>query len=47
VGKATKSDDDAAPKKAPKPARPGTVLKPVIIGAVALAVVQAVLPKVL
>jgi hypothetical protein len=47
VGKATKSDDDEAPKKAPKPARAATVLKPVIIGGVALALAQAILPKVL
>jgi hypothetical protein len=47
VGKATKSDGDAAPKQAPKPARPATVLKPVVIGFVVLAALQAVLPKVL
>jgi hypothetical protein len=47
VGKATKSDDDSAAKKPPKPARPATVLKPVLIGAAVLALVQAVLPKVL
>jgi hypothetical protein len=47
VSKATKSDENAAPKKAPKPARPATVLKPVVIGFVVLATLQAVLPKVL
>ena len=46
MGKATKSDDSGA-KKQPKPARPATVLKPVVIGATLLAVAQAVLPKVL
>jgi hypothetical protein len=46
VGKATKSDEGEAPNKVPKPARPATVLQPVIIGGVVLAVVQAVLPKV-
>ena len=47
MGKATKSDDDEEPKKPPKPARAATVLKPVIIGFVVLAALQAVLPKVL
>jgi hypothetical protein len=48
VGKATKSDEaDKSGKKQPKPARPATVLKPVIIGATLLALAQAVLPKVL
>ena len=48
VGKATKSDEGGkGAKKHPKPARPATVLKPVIIGASVLAVAQAVLPKVL
>jgi hypothetical protein len=47
VGKATKSDAAKGNGKQPKPARPATVLKPVVIGATLLAVAQAVLPKVL
>jgi hypothetical protein len=47
VGKTTKSDEAKAGKKAPKVLGPGTVLKPVLIGAGLLAAAQAVLPKVL
>jgi hypothetical protein len=50
VGKATKSDDNEGEKgkgKRPKPASYATVLRPVCIGASALALVGAVLPKVL
>ena len=47
MAKATKSDDAKGGKKAPKPARPATVLKPVLIGGALLAVFQAVAPKVL
>jgi hypothetical protein len=50
VSKTTKSDESKAGKKgkkAPKVARPKTVLKPVIIGATLLGLAQAVLPKVL
>jgi hypothetical protein len=47
VGKATKRDAAKGDGKQPKPARPGTVLKPVVIGATLLAIAQTVLPKVL
>jgi hypothetical protein len=47
MAKATKSDGAKGGKKAPKPARPATVLKPVLIGAALLAIAQAVLPKVI
>jgi len=47
VGKATKSDDDARTGTDPKAATPGTVLRPVIVGGVVLAVVSEVLSKVL
>ena len=47
MAKATKSDGAPSGKKQPRPARPATVLKPVIIGAALLGIAQAVLPKVL
>ena len=47
MGKTTKSDQTKKGKKPPKVLGPGTVLKPVLIGAALLAAAQAILPVVL
>jgi hypothetical protein len=47
MGKATKSDEPKKSKKKVKPARPMTVVKPVLFGATFLALAQVILPKVL